>query len=156
MIANPEEAFKYFVDDSDSHWLTGLLAYAICEQTRIEHEEFNNKQPKEAISTFTHWYPTQPPPTFINYVADAENALNVYAESILNTHKQNLELQILEKKLSIDLDDLNKKTPSFAKSILINIVGAFSFAAIISLIGTIILWNLDWETLIWILEKLRQ
>ena len=85
MISNSEDVFVQLVEETDENWLLGLVAYAIVEEQRIEwmrHREEAKGQAPDAVE-IQNWYEQQPEGVMLRAKGDAENALKLYADYVL-------------------------------------------------------------------------
>ncbi|WP_109314310.1 hypothetical protein [Pseudovibrio ascidiaceicola] len=143
MISNSKDVYKHLVEDSDVSWLLGLLAFAVIEERRIEWMAHQEQRNGEAVTEdeIRGWYEQQPENNLFRAKAEAENALQIYAqeleEEILDAERANIE----EEMIINEVRSIRRPLADFGLSVAAGFVSAFIFAVLLTALAIIIYWD---------------
>lgn len=139
-ISGAEDAYRILVEESEESWLFGLLAFAIIEERRIEWVQHfrrnNDRGPDE--TEIQHWYEQQPEGELLRAKAQAEKALEVYANEVWEEFSEQEQRQVAEGALANEIRLVRRFWPQFGISLAGGFVSAFAFAAILAVLAFIV------------------
>jgi len=137
----PEDIYKVLVEDSDENWLYGLVAFAIIEERRIEwmrhFEEHNEKSP--TTEEIENWYRQQPHSALIRAKGEAENALKVYANDVIDVALDEKNNEIEEGIIVSEIRESRKFWPQFGVNFAGGFVASIVFAALLIVVAFFVL-----------------
>nr|VFK12796.1 MAG: hypothetical protein BECKLPF1236A_GA0070988_100764 [Candidatus Kentron sp. LPFa]VFK28910.1 MAG: hypothetical protein BECKLPF1236C_GA0070990_100764 [Candidatus Kentron sp. LPFa] len=140
-FSTSDELYRKLVEESEKHWLLGLVTFASIEEQRIEwtgHYEDNNGKPP-TLDEIRNWYEQQTEKTLLCVGKDAEDRLREYSKevlgSIIEEHKKETEEGVIIGEI--------KKSRHFWPQFWVNLAGgtasAILFAMLLAVIAFIVL-----------------
>nr|VFK60436.1 MAG: hypothetical protein BECKUNK1418G_GA0071005_101145 [Candidatus Kentron sp. UNK]VFK69263.1 MAG: hypothetical protein BECKUNK1418H_GA0071006_101244 [Candidatus Kentron sp. UNK] len=140
-LSTSDELYRKLVEESEEHWLLGLVTFASIEEQRIEwtgHHEDNNGKPPTP-DEIRNWYEQQTEKMLLRVRKNAENRLREYSKevlgSIIEEHKKETEEGLIIREI--------RKTRRFWPQFWVNIAGgtagAMLFAILLSAIAFVVL-----------------
>lgn len=129
LLSGSEDVYRICVTDSETSWETGLMAFALLEERRMEwmvhHEEHNTSPP--TVEEIKGWYAQIPFNDLLRLNSQAQDVLSVSAEDFLR--------EILATERQKTIDDVIvreiKVAARFWRQALVGIVGNFFFALLL-------------------------
>jgi hypothetical protein len=143
-IHGSKDVHRIFVEDAEQHsWLLGLVALGIFEDRRFDwmrhFEEHNRRIPSE--DEVRSWYEQQSQRVLDDVLADAENALRIYAEQIL---EETIDKIRRETERGVIVSEV-RLSRSFWNQLGVNVLGsvvsAFLFAALLAVFVVIVFYD---------------
>ena len=140
-ISRSEDVYRELVEESEENWLFGLVAFAIVEEQRIEwvkhFEEHNDRAP--STDEMQHWYEQQPEGVLLRAKGTAENALQLYADEVLQEVLEIERREVAEGVIVSEIRLARRIWPQFG----INVAGGFAsallFAAVLIVVAFVVL-----------------
>ena len=140
-ISNSQDVYRQLVEESDEDWLYGLVAFAVVEEQRIEwmkhFDEHNGHVPD--TNEIQHWYEQQPEGVLLRSKGTAENALQVYADEVL---QEIIEIERREASDGVIVGEIRlarRFWPQFGTNVAAGLVSALLFAAVLILVAILVL-----------------
>jgi hypothetical protein len=128
------------VEESDQSWLLGLLAFAIVEEQRIEwmkhFAEHNGRTPNEV--DLRNWYEQQPEGVLRRATGEAENALQLFADDVLQEVLEVERRRVAEGVIVNEIRLVRRFWPQFGISAAGGFVSALVFAALLAIIAFVV------------------
>ncbi len=141
-ISASEDVYQQLVEDAEESWLLGLVAFAIVEEQRIEwmkHFETQNQKRPNA-DDIRHWYEQQPEGVLRRARGEAENALQLFADDVLQQVLEVERRDVAEGVIVSEIRLARRFWPQFGISVAGGFVSAFAFAAVLTILA-FILWQ---------------
>ena len=85
MVSSADDIYRELVEEAEEDWLYGLVAFAVMEERRIEwmqHRETATGSVPNA-DQIREWYEQQPPGALLRAKGEAESALQLYSDDVL-------------------------------------------------------------------------
>jgi len=136
-ISSSEDVYRNLVGDPSNSWLHGLVAFAVFEQQRVEwmqHFRENNKRSPSADEV-THWYQQHPDGSLLRAKGEAENALVLFSQEVLDEILQEEREDILNSTLIKEIRLTRRPWAQFG----IGLLSGFLSTLLVAVLG-IILW----------------
>ena len=131
--AKSDEIYSQLVDESDENWLYGLVSFAVIEEQRIEwakhHEEYNGQPPTP--EQVAQWYESQPESVLLRAKGTAENALQAYADEVLDTFYDQARKDVEEGIIIGEIRAQNRFLQQFGVSLAASLASALVLAALL-------------------------
>ncbi len=130
-ISNSEDVYRKLVEESEEDWLYGLVAFAILEEKRINWmrhitETTTTTPDGEKI---IEWYEGQPPEVLQGLKGEAEGALSVYAQEILDADNKEERKKIADGQIVQEIRMGRRFWPQFGVNLAGGLASAVIFAA---------------------------
>lgn len=139
-VSNSEDVYRQLVEESEDDWLFALVTFAVFEEQRIEWMK-HQQQTNGAAPTndqICEWYRQQPAGVFMRAKGTAENALQLYADDVLQEVLAVERREVADGVIVSEIRSTHRFLPQFG----INVAGGFTsaiiFAAILALLAFII------------------
>jgi len=135
-LSNSNDVYNQLVEISDADWVSGLLAFSIVEEQRIDWMEHQ----KEATGSLPSdedirkWYSQQPEGVLIKAKEEAENALDDLFEEVFNTALQQERDNIRNSHVIAEINRLGSFRTLFWRNIVITVISFFVFTGLSILI----------------------
>jgi len=135
-ISSSEDVYRNLVGDPSNSWLHGLVAFAVFEQQRIEWMQHFRDNNKRAPSTdeVTHWYQQQPDGSLLRAKGEAENALILFNQDVLDEIMQQEREDILNSTLVEEIRLIRKFGPQFWTAVAAGLTSALLFVLIMIIV----------------------
>jgi hypothetical protein len=139
-VAGSEDVYRRTVEESNQSWLLGLLAFAIVEEQRIEwmkhFAEHNGRTPDEA--DVRNWYEQQPEGVLRRASSEAENALQLFADDVLQEVLEVERRRVAEGVIVGEVRLARRFWPQFGISAAGGFVSALVFAAVLAILAFVV------------------
>ena len=139
--SGPEDTYKELVDDKDSDWLFGLVAFAVVEEKKIEwirHQtEHNGGEPTD--EDIRNWYKQLPSGELLRARDTAQARLTDFGKDTINTFLEDYEEEIKEEAIVKEIRSATKFGTQFGINVLGGLASALLFAAILVLLAFVLL-----------------
>lgn len=144
-ISNSEDVYNKLVSEPDEGWLYGLVAFAVVEETRVEwmkhFAEINGASP--TAEKIQEWYEQQPEGVLLKAKGTAENALQLYADEVLQEILQEERREVSEGVIVSEIRLSRRLWPQFGINVAAGIASAILFAAILLVLYLVLLNDLS-------------
>ncbi len=141
LISNSNDVYRRLIEEAHESWLYGLVAYAVVEEQRIEwmeHYENNNGHPPDS-GEIQHWYEQQPENVLLSPKGKAENALQGYADEVLEEVEHSIRSEVSEGVIISEIRLATKFWPQFGINVAAGFASALPFAAVLTILAFIVL-----------------
>lgn len=139
-FAGPEDVYRRMVEEADESWLLGLLAFAIVEEQRIEwmkhFAEHNGRSPTEV--EVRNWYEQQPEGVLRRATGEAENALQLFADDVLQEILEVERRRVADGMIVNEIRLARRFWPQFGISAAGGFVSALVFAAVLAILAFVV------------------
>lgn len=131
--SGPDDVYRDLVENTEDHWILGLLAFAVVEQQRIDwakHRIETNgvaPTPDEVKS----WYEDQPKSAIVRARAEAETALNQFGAEAVEEFDDSYRKEISQGIVVAEIQRLGKWWPQLGTNIVGGVMGSVVFTAIL-------------------------
>lgn len=140
-ISSSEDVYRQLVDESEEHWLFGLVAFAIVEEQRVDwmkhYNEHNGRLPNS--NEIHHWYQQQPPGVILRAKGTAENALKLYADDVLQEVMEMERREVEEGLIVSEIRQGRRFWPMFGTNVAAGFASAVLFAAVLVVLAFFVL-----------------
>ena len=137
----PEDVYRELVEESEEHWLSGLVAFATFEEKKFEwmkhYEEQHNKQPSPA--QIREWYEQQPEGELLRAKAVAEGVLQAYSAEVVEDIEVDLRREIEEATIVREIRQYSSFWPQFCVNLVGGLASAVLFTGFLVLIAFFVL-----------------
>ncbi len=106
----------------------------------MEHFQANNGGLPDA-DTIRNWYEQQPEGELLRAKAEAERALQVYADEILDEFKDEVQKEVADSTIVSEIRLSRRFWPQFGVSVAGGMASAFAFAAILAVLAFVVWQN---------------
>lgn len=142
-ISNAEDAYKHLVEDSPESWIYGLLAFAIIEERRIEWiqhvKEYDGRTPN--LTEIENWYRNQPDGALLRAKAEAEDALTLYSDDVLQDVLDLERKEVADGLIVSEIRHNRRLLPQFGINVAGGLVSAILFAVLLSLFAIFVVFD---------------
>ncbi|MCH9051114.1 MAG: hypothetical protein IIA72_08520 [Proteobacteria bacterium] len=140
-ISSSEDVYRQLVEEADEDWLYGLVAFAVVEEQRIEWTKHFVEHNDQAPSTvdIQHWYEQQPEGVMLRAKGTAENALQLYADEVLQEILETERREVSEGVIVSEIQLARRFWPQFGINVAAGLASAVLFAAVLILVAIIVL-----------------
>jgi hypothetical protein len=139
-VSGPEDVYRHLVEDADESWLLGLLAFAIVEEQCIEWMKHfaahNGREPNEV--DIRSWYEQQPEGVLGRARGEAENALPLFADDVLQKILEGERRRVAEGVIVSEVRLARRFWPQFGISVAGGFISAFVFAAVLAIFAFVV------------------
>jgi hypothetical protein len=139
-LSGPEDVYRQMVEDADESWLLGLLALAIVEEQFIEWKKHfaahSGAAPSQ--SDIRNWYEQQPDGVLRRARGEAENAVRLFADDVLQEILESERRRVAEGVIVGAVRLGRRFWPQFGISVVGGFVSAFVFAAVLAILAFIV------------------
>jgi len=135
-FSGPEDVYDELVENSDDHWLLGLVAFAVIEEQRIEwmrHQTAHNGG-LPSSEDIKRWYEQQPRSVLLRARDTAEARLKDYSNEIIELIIEDQRKEIEESIIVNEIREAKKFWPQFG----VNLAGGFVSALLFGILLTIV------------------
>jgi hypothetical protein len=140
-VSGPEDIYLHLVEDADESWLLGLLAFGIVQEQCIEWMKHfavhNGRAPNEV--DIRSWYEQQPEGVLRRARGEAENALRLFADDVLQEILESERRRVTEGVIVGEVRLARRFWPQFGISVAGGFVSAFVFAAVLAILALVVL-----------------
>lgn len=134
LLSDSQDVYRICVEEAEENWLFGLVRFAIIEEQRFEwmrhFNENNGSRPSEA--DIREWYEQQPPGVLLRAKGTAENALQLYADEVLQEILSDERREVADGVIVNEIRLMRKFWPQFGIGVAAGLVSAFLFAVIVT------------------------
>lgn len=140
-VSGSEDVYRELVEESDDHWLLGLLAFAVMEQQRIEWAKhlLNTTGAAPGHAEVKAWYESQPPSALLRARADAETTLKNYGEEAIEEFDDAYRKEIAQGIVIGEIQKLGRWWPQLGINIAGGVIGSIVFTAILVIVALFLL-----------------
>ena len=139
-VTGSEDVYRRMVEDSEESWLLGLMAFAIVEEQRIEwmkhFAKHNGQSPNEV--EVRNWYEQQPEGVLRRAKGEAENALQLFADEVLQEVLEFERQRVAEGVIVNEIRLVRRFWPQFGISAAGGFVSALVFAAVLAILAFVV------------------
>lgn len=139
--SGPEDVYRELVEESEENWLSGLVAFAIVEEKKIEwmkhHREQYNMQPSPR--QICEWYEQQPERELLLAKAMAEGVLSAYSAEVVEDIEVDLRREIEEATIVREIRRYGSFWPQFCVNLVGGLASAVLFTGFLVLIAFFVL-----------------
>lgn len=132
-ISNSEVVYHELVEESEENWLSGLVAFAIIEEQRIEWmrhiEKYESRIP--SIDDIRHWYEQLPDGALLRAKGDAENTLTVYADEVLQAVLETERREVADGVIVNEIRLARRFLPQYGITVAGGVTSAIIFALVL-------------------------
>ena len=143
-ISSSVDVYRQLVEETDENWLFGLVGVAIVEEPRIEWmkhiEEHSGKAP--SVDEIQQWYEQQPEGVLLRAKGDAENALKLYADDVLQEVLQTERRKVADAVIVSEIR-LARGWRQFGVNVAAGFTSALLFAAVLVVLAFFVLTDLS-------------
>jgi hypothetical protein len=138
-----DDVYRALVDQSEDHWLLGLLAFAVVEQQRIDwvKHRIENAGVTPSPAEVAKWYEDQPLSTFVRAKAEAETALQNYGAEAVEEFDESYRKEIAQGIVVGEIQKLGKWGPQIVTNIVGGIISSIVFSAVLVIVAFFVLAN---------------
>jgi len=136
-----EDIYEELVENSNDHWILGLVAFAIIEEQRIEwmkHQNSNNGV-LPTSEEVKNWYEQQPKAALLRAKDTAESRLKDYSNEIVDLIMEDQKKEIEEGIIVSEIRNANKFLPQLGVNIFGGLASALIFAALLTIVAFFVL-----------------
>lgn len=135
-FSGPEDVYDELIENSEDHWLLGLVAFAVIEEQRIEwmkHQTAHNGG-FPSSEEIKNWYKQQPYSVLLRAKDTAETRLKDYSNEIVELIMEDQRKEIEESIIVNEIRETKKFWPQFG----VNLAGGFVSALLFGVLLTIL------------------
>ncbi len=144
-IVSSNDVYRQLVEEADESWLYGLVCFAIVEEQRIEwmkhFEENNGNSP--STQDIQHWYEQQPEGVLLRAKGTAENALQLYADLVLQEILETERREVAESVIVSEVRLIRRFWPLFGINVAAGFASALLFAAVLVVLALVVLTDVS-------------
>ncbi|MDE2674472.1 MAG: hypothetical protein OXH65_05120 [Paracoccaceae bacterium] len=131
-LSNSNDVYNHLVENSDTDWVIGLLAFSLFEEKRIDWMKHQRGSTGSLPSDedIRKWYSDQPESVLTKAGEDAENALGDLFEEVFNTALQRERDNIRDNHVIAEIKRLGSFRAMFWRNIGITVISFFVFTAL--------------------------
>ncbi|SDP81651.1 hypothetical protein SAMN05660330_04222 [Desulforhopalus singaporensis] len=136
-FSGPEDLYDELVENSDDHWLLGLVAFAIIEEQKIEwikHQK-NNNGGTPSPEDIKNWYEQQPKGVLLRAKDTAETRLKDYSNEIIEFVIDEQRREIEHGIIVNEIRETKRFWPQFGVNLAGGFVSALLFAALLTIVA---------------------
>jgi hypothetical protein len=140
-FSGPEDLYNELVENSNDHWLLGLVAFAVIEEQKIEwmkHQRANNDA-APSYEEVQNWYEQQPEGVLLRAKDTAEARLKDYSNDIVELVLEEQRKEIEESIIVNEIRETKKFWPQFGVNLAGGFASALLFAALLVIVAFFVL-----------------
>lgn len=132
-LTGSEDVYRRLVGSTEERWLYGLVSFALVEERRIEwmrHRENHDGAPPEEAE-IRRWYEQQTENDLMRAEEQAEAALTIYADEILNDILKAETQKAIDRSILGEIERAGRWWRQLAINTVAGVAAAFIFALIL-------------------------
>lgn len=139
--SGPEDVYRELVEESEEHWLSGLVAFAIVEEKKIEWMKHYGNQHNTSPSPeqIREWYEQQPERELLLAKAMSEGVLQAYSAEVVEGIEADWRKEVEEDTIVREIRQYSRFWPQFCVNLVGGLASAFLFTGFLVLIAFFVL-----------------